>query len=311
MTTEPFISIIVPTYNRATLLPLTLQSLFNLNYENYEIIVVDDGSTDNTLEVLSRINNPRLKVISIVNSERAAARNRGAENAKGEYVNFFDSDDLALPNHLSEAAKAIKQLDNPEIFHLNYEIRTPDQILVKTGKTYKVGETANRRLMIENPFSCNGVFIRRDIALKLRFNEDRALSVSEDYELWIRLGSRYPLHMINTVTSTIVLHDSRSVLSVDENKLLQRKHLLLKYAFEDPEVKHKFGTQKRTITAFTDTYMSLHLVMSDHLGMGLKYLMKGIFEDPRCLNDRRILGIIKQSLLSLRRKVTGSNHPKK
>lgn len=311
MTTEPCISIIVPTYNRAALLPLTLQSLFELDYENYEIIVVDDGSTDNTLEILSGINNPRLQVISIVNSERAAARNRGAEKAKGDYINFFDSDDLALPNHLSEAAKAINRLNSPEIFHLNYEIRTPEKTLVKTGRIYKDGETANQRLMIENPFSCNGVFIRSDIALKLRFNEDRALSVSEDYELWIRIGSRYPLHMINTITSIIVLHESRSVFSVDEKKLLQRKHLLLKYAFEDPEVQNRFGTQKRTITAFTDTYMALHLVMSDHISDGWQYLFKGILQDPRCLNDRRILGIAKQTLLSFKRKFIGRSSTEK
>jgi glycosyltransferase involved in cell wall biosynthesis len=304
MTTEPYISIVVPTYNRATLLPLTLHSLFKLNYSNYEVIVVDDGSTDNTLEILSQLQHPNLKIISIVNSERAAARNRGAEQAKGEYINFFDSDDLALPNHLEEAANAINRLNQPEVFHLNYEIRTPENILIKIGRTYRKGETSNDRLMRENPFSCNGVFIRKDIALQHKFNEDRALSVSEDYELWIRLGSRYPLHMVNTVTSVIVLHDNRSVFSVDENKLLHRKNLLLKYAFEDQRVKQEFGTRRRTITAFSDTYISLHLVMSNKIMLGWQYLIKAIFQDPRCLNDRRIPGIIKQSILSIKRKIS-------
>ncbi len=309
MTTEPYISIVVPTYNRAALLPATLATLFKLNYSNFEIIVVDDGSTDNTLEILSGIKDPRMKVIPIANSERAAARNRGAEHAKGEYINFFDSDDLALPNHLEEAAKAIADLNHPEIFHLNFEIRTPENTLVKTGRMYRKGETANHRLMCENPFSCNGVFIRKDVALQLRFNEDRALSVSEDYELWIRMGSRYPLHMINTVTSIIVLHDNRSVFSVDENKLLFRKNLLLKYAFEDKEVMRVFGKQQKTITAFNDTYIALHLILSNQIKSGWSYFLKAIFLDPRCLNDRRTLGIIKQTFLGIKRKMTNTHTP--
>lgn len=302
MTNDPFFSIVVPSFNRADMLPTTLATLFKLNYENYEIIVVDDGSTDNTIDVLSKINNFRLKFIRINNSERAAARNRGAEQALGNYINFFDSDDLALPNHLVEAANAVKRLNYPEIFHLNYEIRTPDNKLIKKGRNYKTGETANHRLMRGNPFSCNGVFIRKDVALKLPFNEDRELSVSEDYELWIRIGSRYPLHMINTVTSIIVLHKNRSVFTTDENKLTNRKNLLVKYAFEDEQVKKVYGRYKKKLIAFTDTYIALHLIMNNHIKSGWIYLYKAILIDPSCLNDRRIAGIIKQTLLGIKKK---------
>src|SRR5437764_8362427 len=99
---KPFISVVVPSYNRADLIGKTLRSLQQQEYDQYEIIVIDDGSTDNTEEVVKAIGDQRISYIKKGNAERAAARNFGARIAKGEYVNFFDSDDLALPNHLSE-----------------------------------------------------------------------------------------------------------------------------------------------------------------------------------------------------------------
>src|SRR6476660_9734655 len=120
-----FFSVVVPTYNRADLITKTLQSLLNQQYTNYEIIVVDDGSTDNTEEVVKSLDNQRIIYVKKNNAERAAARNYGAAMAKGEYINFFDSDDLAYPNHMSEAIRIIKQHQKPEWFHLSYAVADP------------------------------------------------------------------------------------------------------------------------------------------------------------------------------------------
>ncbi|MEO7043673.1 MAG: glycosyltransferase family A protein, partial [Ferruginibacter sp.] len=130
---EPRISfsVIVPTYNRANLIAKTLATLQLQAYNNYEIIVVDDGSTDNTEEVVNNMTNVRTKYYKKTNAERAVARNYGAKIATSEYVNFFDSDDLALSNHLSEAAKMVKDHNRPEWFHLGYEWASPD------GKVFK------------------------------------------------------------------------------------------------------------------------------------------------------------------------------
>ncbi len=310
MSENLLISVVIPTYNRADFILKTLNSILDQEYQNFEVIIVDDGSTDNTLQLLEKVEDPRLKIIPIKNSERAAARNRGAEAATGAYVNFFDSDDLALRNHLSTAVQTIIKFNSPEVFHLNFEIRDTENNHVKTGRIYKEGETANDRLVMENTFSCNGVFVRRDIALANKFNEDRQLSVSEDYELWIRLGSRYPLHMVNEVTSTIILHDMRSVFSINEKKLLDRKNLFLKYAFADPEVQKRYGRRKNRIEAFSDTYIALHLIMGDRLTLGIKYFFKAIMLDFYCLNDRRTLGIAKQFILGLGRKFkSGQQQP--
>ena len=303
MIREILFSVVIPTYNRAPFILRTLNTVLNQEYKNFEVIIVDDGSSDNTLELLETVNDSRLRIISIPNSERGAARNRGAEASQGDYINFFDSDDLLLDNHLTTANETIAAYENPEVFHLNFQVKTPEDLTIKTGRLYSKRETANKRLIRENPFSCNGVFIRKDIAVLNKFNEDRRLSISEDYELWLRLGSRYPLHMINKVTSLIIAHENRSVHSVDETKLLARKNLLIKYAFQDAQVQRMYGSKKNRIAAFCDTYIALHLIVDGHPKLGLHYFIKGIMLYPLCVFDRRTLGITKQLIVQSYKKI--------
>src|SRR5436190_2046181 len=92
MKTDPFISVIIPCYNRAGMIAKTIISLQNQEYQNYELIVVDDGSTDNTEQVVKKLADKRTIYYKKLNEERAAARNYGAKLAKGNYLNFFDSD---------------------------------------------------------------------------------------------------------------------------------------------------------------------------------------------------------------------------
>ena len=118
----PFFSIVMPTYNRAGLIIDSIKTAIAQDYPNFEIIVVDDGSTDNTEEVVLALQNPKIRYHKKLNEERAAARNKGAELAKGDYVTFFDSDDYLYPNHLSEAVKLIEKNQKPEMIYLAYNV---------------------------------------------------------------------------------------------------------------------------------------------------------------------------------------------
>src|SRR5690606_16343568 len=125
------------------------------------------------------------------------------------YVTFLDSDDVVYEHHLATAAKAIEKYVNPEIFHLGFELT---DITTGTARSNPLLQgISNERMIDGNQLSCNGVFVRRDIALKHPFNPDRDLSGTEDYELWLRLASRYPIYCESEVTSSIMQHDARSV----------------------------------------------------------------------------------------------------
>jgi glycosyltransferase involved in cell wall biosynthesis len=294
-----FFSIVIPTYNRADLIAQTIDSLLVLDYRNYELIVVDDGSTDNTEEIIrSRYKVPRLTYYKKNNAERAAARNYGAQKAKGEYINFFDSDDLALANHLRTAAQLVGEKKEPEWFHLAYGWMYPN------GKIYKnvndfTGATLNGIMHKGNSLSCNGVFIRRDIILSNPFNEDRILSASEDYELWLRLTSKYPLYYSNTVTSLIVNHDERSVHTINGKKLVARLEAFIRYVNTNQDVVNYFSNGKmKRISAEGYSYMATQLALvSKHKGHSLQYLFKSLLAYPYFIFDKRIYATIKNLLI--------------
>lgn len=294
---DPFISIVVPSYNRANLIGGTIKSLQRQEYDNYEIIVVDDGSTDNTEEVIRAVGNDKTVYIKKNNAERAAARNFGARMANGEYINFFDSDDLALPNHLSEAAATIKKFNSPEWFHLGYAWATPEEKVFKEVNNYS-GATLNQIIANGNPLSCNGVFIRKDVVAKHSFNEDRGLSASEDYELWVRLTSRFPLYYSNVITSLIIDHEMRSVRRINGEKLIQRLNLLLHYLQKDQAVITYFGKSFNKIKADCYSYIALHLAeMPLYKRKSCGYLFNSIVSYPGIIKNRRFYAIIKNLLI--------------
>lgn len=297
MSLNPFITVVVPSYNRAGLIAKTLQSLQQQDYDNYEIIVVDDGSTDDTEAVVKAIAGPRTSYIKKNNAERAAARNFGAARANGDYVNFFDSDDIALPGHLSEAAKLISQKQAPEWFHLGYAWATPEDTVFRYVDNF-TGDTLNPILTQGNRLSCNGVFVRKDIIQQHRFNEDRALSASEDYELWCRLAARFPLYYSNTVTSWVVDHESRSVRKINGEKLIQRLQLLVSYLQQDTEVMAFFGNNFKKIKMDSHSYIALHLAEQPAFkAKSIQYLLKALGDDPSLLANRRFYAVIKNILL--------------
>lgn len=285
-------SIIIPTYNRAAFIEKTIKSVLNQTCQTYELIVVDDGSTDNTKEIVNSINDSRLKYYKKANSERAATRNYGAKVAKGEYVNFLDSDDILYPNHLSEAIKLVELNNSPEIFHLNYDVI--DDLGNVVSKPYKFSGNLNLKLIQKgNLLSCNGVFIRKDIALLYPFNEDRSLSASEDYELWLRLAARYQIHYSTTVTSSIVNHDLRSVLNFDKEQLIKRLNLFIHYIYKDEIFSRRFGKYKKLMIAHTYSYIALHISLTGKNKLfSLRFLLKAAVKNISVIFSKRFYVII-------------------
>lgn len=290
------ISIVVPTYNRALLLPATLASLQAQQNRDFEIIIVDDGSTDNTEGAVQAYLNSYTRYVKKENAERAAARNYGAMLATGRYINFFDSDDLALSNHTAEAALLIDSLNDPEWLHLAFEWVTPQGTVFRKVNQYR-GQTLNEQLAAGNLLSCNGVFVRRDIILQHPFNEDRALSASEDYELWLRLAARYPLHYSNTITSQVVDHEMRSVRIINGQRLIDRLERFLRYVQLDPQVVNYYGRRIRLIRMDAWSYIALHLAAQRRWKFtSLRYLRRASMQSLRLLLTKRFYATVKNWL---------------
>jgi glycosyltransferase involved in cell wall biosynthesis len=290
---KPFFSIIIPTYNRGHLISIAIESVLNQTFQDFELIVIDDGSIDNTEQIVSENYKDRLFYKKIINSERGAARNRGIEISKGRYITFLDSDDFLLPNYLEHAKEMLIGYNYPSFYHQGYKVCKPNGKIVRNIDFLDTPKLDITILAKGNPLSCMGIFIEYNVFKYFKFNEDRNLSGSEDWEFWLRLAANYGVYTSNLVTAVLVDHTKRSVNQYREEELLKRKELALKSAFSDKEVAIKYNRLKKTMEANCDSYISLHLAISKHRNEAIKYLIRSILLDTSVLFQRRFVAIVK------------------
>ena len=127
---QPIFTIVIPTYNRAHLIVKTIDSVLNQKFKDFELIIVDDGSIDNTELVVAPYLNSFVHYYKNKNAERAAARNFGILKSIGKYVTFCDSDDIIYPDYLSNAYETIRKNESIIWMHLAYEIKRCKAIYV-------------------------------------------------------------------------------------------------------------------------------------------------------------------------------------
>lgn len=185
------ISVIIPVYNRPNLIKRAVDSVLSQTEPPLEIIVVDDGSTDETAELLHAYGT-QLKVIRQENQGVSAARNRGIEAARGDWIAFLDSDDAWLPEKLKMVREFHQQ--NP-----SYQIFQNEEIWIRHGrrvnprkKHQKYGGWIFRQSLPLCIVSPSAVIIKRHVFKKVG-TFDESFPVCEDYDLWLRISRQYPI----------------------------------------------------------------------------------------------------------------------
>ncbi|MDA8402847.1 MAG: glycosyltransferase [Desulfobacteraceae bacterium] len=191
---QPLVSVIIPSFNRAWCLKKTVDSVLAQDYPNFEIIAVDDGSTDGTDDLLKAYGSA-VTVIHQENRGVSAARNRGVAAASGALIAFLDSDDYWYPQKLSAQVNFF--LANPEAL-----ICQTEEIWIRDGKRANPKEKHRKRSgMIFEPslalclISPSAVMMRKSFFMKMN-GFDESLPACEDYDLWLRVTCRYPVHLI-------------------------------------------------------------------------------------------------------------------
>ncbi|MFN3405798.1 MAG: glycosyltransferase family 2 protein [Cytophagaceae bacterium] len=292
-------SIIIPTYNRASALKRCIDSVLNQTVRPKEILIIDDGSLDNTKDVVEAYSDETIIYIRKENGERGAARNTGILKASGDYITFLDSDDLLYKDYFEKALSFILHNDYPEIFNLGYNITE-----ATTGRVIKVindfRPSVNLLLPEGNVLSCHAVFMKSDICRKNLFIEDRNLAGLEDWEYWLRLSSKYNFKSCNVIASTMIQHPERSVVNYKMEDLINKGNLLIQYVFSNPGFHEQYGKYKRIFKASVYSYISLHLILSGRFRMhALKYLLISIYYNPFIIKKRRFFAILKLLFKSL------------
>ncbi|MBO8173074.1 MAG: glycosyltransferase [Bacillaceae bacterium] len=193
------VSVIIPTYNRARFIEDAIQSVLNQTYKDYEIIVVDDGSTDDTKDRVIKFGD-KVRYIYQENQGPSAARNTGIRYARGEYIAFLDSDDRFLPDKLRKQMKYIRRHPTCRfLYSWFYKIKLKKHRTVKKlikSKKCKDREQLRYSLLTRQfTIRTSTVLVKKSCFKKVgMFNEDYLYS--QDWDMWLRLASRYSAHCL-------------------------------------------------------------------------------------------------------------------
>ncbi|OKH14938.1 glycosyl transferase family 2 [Fischerella major NIES-592] len=201
---EPLVSVVIPTYNRADLIKHTLNSAIRQSYKNLEIIIIDDGSVDNTEEVVKAIDDSRIRYIRLPNnSGGSVARNTGIENARGEYIAFLDSDDLWIPEKIELQLASIQKHPNPQkvVCHTQIvfsftRVSSYDQLAINTETLHIVPEkgkgevetVADYLFCHHGELHTSSLMMHRSLALAARFRP--GLKRHQDWDFCFRLEAQ-------------------------------------------------------------------------------------------------------------------------
>jgi teichuronic acid biosynthesis glycosyltransferase TuaG len=188
--TLPCISIIIPSYNRAELLKNAVMSVLTQTFTNFEVIVCDDGSTDNSEELILSLNDERIKWLSLPHSGKPSVpRNHGMRKSKGEWLAFLDSDDRWFPSKLETQINILKthkyQAISSNCFAVNNANNKSHLMININNDSFSFYELIERNLAVTSMVMFNRGLLDKVIG----FPEADCLKIGEDYALWLRVAS--------------------------------------------------------------------------------------------------------------------------
>ena len=219
----PKVSICVPTYNRKDYLRETLDSIFAQTYKDYEVVVVDDGSTDGTAEMLKDIDYP-IRYHWQKNSGDAAARNKMIKLAKGEFITFIDSDDLLMPDAVDRMIQVMQAEGGDVIVYGPYlRIDQNGQVYGKFKTRLHSGQITKHLFQNIFVYSCGSMFPKKVLETANGF--DTSLPVCSDYDLWLRLSLKYRFIALAEPTFKRRRHTGNLSAASTENRILELKVL--------------------------------------------------------------------------------------
>lgn len=193
----PKVSVVIPAYNAMNYLPETLENALSQTYDDFEVIVVNDGSSDETEQWVSQIKDSRVKLISQKNQGLAGARNTGIAHAKGEYIAFLDADDLWEPTKLEKQLRVLEE--NPEVGLVYTWVAYIDDKGESTGRVFKhqIEGDVWQKLTEHNIVESGSVaMVRRDCFENCGVFDRNLGSYVEDWDMWLRLATRYHFKVV-------------------------------------------------------------------------------------------------------------------
>ncbi len=277
MKKHPKVSIIIPTFNRAHLLPRTITSVLSQTFKDFELIIVDDGSTDNTREIVKEFQkeDSRIKYIWQKNSGGPASpRNTGIKNSLGEYIAFLDSDDEWLPEKLEKQIGLSLSQKELKIIGCNcWKIKNAQK------KKHKIQEN----ILKKDPFSkmlegcCfitspSSVIVPAKIFSKVGLFDEK-IKVSDDWDMWIRILKNYTFDFVRDPLFNYHIHGENISGETNKEKQIKDCSIILK---KNKECYEKNLLAKSKILSYVGSYH----IANGRKKLGKKYFLKSLKYSP-------------------------------
>jgi glycosyltransferase involved in cell wall biosynthesis len=206
----PKVTVVIPAYNAMRYLPETMETALAQTFTDFEVLVVNDGSTDHTAEWVSQVTDPRVRIVSQENKGLAGARNTGIAHAKGEYIAYLDADDLWEPTKLEKQVRCLDE--NPEVGLVYTWTALADQDGKSTGRVISSHAEGNvwQELIEFNMVCCGSTPLIRRSCFDVvgLFSPD--VSPSDDWDMWLRIANKFSFGVVKEALIRYRQHPSNS-----------------------------------------------------------------------------------------------------
>jgi glycosyltransferase involved in cell wall biosynthesis len=297
----PRVSVVIPTYNDSVFLSDAISSVLSQTFRDIEVIVVDDGSTDNTIEIVKSFQDPRIRYIYQENRGVAAARNTGILASRAEYIAWQDSDNVLFEDAIRKNVEFMDE--HPEVGFSHGQFYTMDEIgrPLRRGRPRGPKKTFVRDGMEELSHLLLGdrtiglFFMVRRVCFMKEGLFNTSLLMSEDWDIWIRLAKRYAVGHIAEPLARVRFH-SHSMTAKSKIEVVRKAHTdVIESVFVDPELGPIYRPQKHKVYFGLYCLCAREAAFTGHKFSGLVFILKAVGTSPVMILNRKGLSLLMRS----------------
>jgi glycosyltransferase involved in cell wall biosynthesis len=296
---SPKVSVLMPTFNAEKYLALAVRSILKQTFKDFEFLIVDDGSTDQTTSIIEKFKDPRIRLVRRTHQGLVSTLNFGLRESRGEYLARMDADDISAPDRFKQQ---VRFLDN----HPNYALvgTTIEAIDLEGRKVAVYPEPVEstdivRGLTIRNVFSHGSIMARRKVLAEFG-GYDQSARHAEDYDLWTKIARKYPVaNLPDRLYFWRVNPTGVSLTKTGEQRKLSSKiadrewnyrietNSLPQYSFEEVIKKRsnkdsdKYWPKRRSTVAGIHAQIANRLLLSHGRGRAWKEMLQALILSPR------------------------------
>jgi glycosyltransferase involved in cell wall biosynthesis len=281
--TAPTVSVIIPAYNQSVYINESVQSVLGQTYQDFELIVVDDGSTDETPQILARIQDPRIRIVRQPNSGLSAARNTGLRESSAPLVTFLDSDDYFLPDKLSILTTFLN--DHPEVGLVSGGTQFVNEKGQPLSQAIKSpGNLDITKLLVSNPFCVSAIMMHRFWFDRVGMF-DETLRACEDWDLWQRMA--YAGCQFDWIEHLVVgyrYHDDQ--MTREAGRMRKAIFAVIDKFFSQPELPENLKDYKNAVYATALVHAAAYAYNASDFPNGQHDLAEAINRDPTLADEQ-------------------------